>query len=295
MFFFFLLSAIGCWIWSYVGYRVGWYHASRTQDVEGFGQVNAQKAGTPTSAGVLLIALSSVALWCKPHLIVMAIMGMVGWYDDALKIRHNGISPRWKLFAQCLTGFFIWYYGTRHGLDWTQFHTPFGMYTFAMPALGMLGWSIFVVMATSNAVNLTDGIDGLAAVTLLGVCAFAASHGSTTASLFVAIIGGFLLMNGPWPRARVYMGDVGSLSLGGAIAAIYLWGRMELFLPCIGLIWVLETMSVIVQVVCYKLWRWRPLYCAPLHHHLQRCGWHDKSIYLAATFVQLILLLLIGG
>ncbi len=274
---------------------------------------HSSKAGTPTMGGWIFIlgitlAILPFALGSHPVLLALAIMtsyGVVGFLDDFLKVRrgnNKGLSAWQKagfqLIIACIAAFYARELGTRLVLP------------FAGGSLDLGGWylpfAVFVFLAATNGVNLTDGLDGLAARTVLGyLLAFfvllalgirsaeelgdpgsaGILHGF--ALLSAAAMGGllaFLLFNA-FP-AKVFMGDTGSLALGGLIAAMALFTPYALFLPLFGVMFVVSCLSVILQVASFKLTRKRIFLMAPFHHHLQMKGMHENRItalYFAVT------------
>lgn len=265
-------------------------------------QSHHAKAGTPTMGGwiiilpAILVALAVTFLsGARPSGNLLAVMGVilgyafVGWLDDYLIIKkrsNKGLSPRQKLAGQIgiAVAFAVYLAMTGHG---TAIMIP-GLHT-----LLDLGWLyypllVFVMVGTSNAVNLTDGLDGLAAGTM--AIAFSAlaylltqyanfpGLGGVTLLLLTLVGGclGFLWYNSH--PAQVFMGDTGSLALGGAIAACAVLGRLELYLIPVGIIFVAETVSVILQVWSYKTTGKRIFKMSPLHHHFELSGWAETQV-----------------
>jgi phospho-N-acetylmuramoyl-pentapeptide-transferase len=280
------------------------------------------KRNTPTMGGlfVLLVCVVNTLLWNNLirldvwlFLLCIIVFGFIGFLDDWRKLKQGkGISARLKFWLQIIAAFAImcsWYIIMQPN---TQLCVPF--YKWFMPELGFLivPWGIFLLVATSNAVNLTDGLDGLAAGPLMvnfatySVIAYLAGHKFLahylhipfTASSEIAIIGatlvgamlGFLWYN-TYP-AQVFMGDVGSLALGAGLAFMAIIARQELLLPLVGGIFVLETLSVIIQVVTYKLWGTRMFRMAPIHHHFELLGWQEIKITVRFWIISIILSLL---
>ncbi|GAF16475.1 phospho-N-acetylmuramoyl-pentapeptide-transferase [Bacillus sp. JCM 19046] len=266
-----------------------------------------KKSGTPTMGGIVIvlsILLTSLAIgfgfseFTMELVLLMLVTigyGLVGFVDDYLKVarKHNqGLTSKQKLVGQLvIAGLF--YLGLLNiGLD-----------TFvSIPGteLGLeLGWFypiliIVMLLAGSNAVNLTDGLDGLLAGT--GAIAFGAfaivawSTGYIDAALFsTAITGavlGFLVFNAH--PAKVFMGDTGSLALGGAIAAIAILTKMELMLIIIGGVFVIETLSVIIQVISFKTTGKRVFKMSPLHHHYELSGWSEWRVVVTFWMVGMV-------
>lgn len=246
-----------------------------------------KKAGTPTMGGVIfLIAALAVALLFAPRtrelyllILLTAGHGLLGFVDDFLKVvrrRSLGLKARSKIIGQvALVGAF--YLGWR-GLGYNTFlMVPFTAHSFDLGVL-YLPFLMFFVIGFANAVNLTDGIDGLAAGTailaLLSFLIIAAMQGAADLGHFNAAMVGatfaFLIYN--LHPARVFMGDVGSLSLGAALAAMAVLTKTELYLIIIGGVFVLETLSVIVQVIIFQSTGKRVFRMSPLHHHFELGG-----------------------
>ena len=286
-----------------------------------FGQVvrddgpesHLKKTGTPTMGGVLIISsiVISMLLWCKLDniyvwytLATLVAYALIGFADDFLKVvRHDpkGLRAKYKYFWQsaCAITLACCIYGSAQLPSETTFVVPF--FKDFMPDLGYLiiPLAYFVLTGSSNAVNLTDGLDGLAIITTitvafgLGVVAWATSNANFASYLYIpyvpkaaeitiactAIVGaglGFLWFN-TYP-AQVFMGDVGSLSLGAVLGVIAILIREEILLFIMGGIFVLETESVILQVGSYK-WRGRRIFrMAPIHHHFEKGGWPEPRV-----------------
>ena len=285
------------------------------------------KQGTPTMGGVLiLLALAlSTLLWAdlrNPYVWVVLFVtvgfGLVGFFDDFLKLTRRssrGLPSRTKFLAQLLVGLaasVVIAHFTRSEIA-TSIALPFiKNVLLELTVWGFVPWSVFVMTAWSNAVNLTDGLDGLAIVPTMfaaGCFAFIAYLvGSTvfaeylqlhyvagTGELAVfcgALVGaglGFLWFNAP--PAMVFMGDTGSLSVGGALGAMSVITKHELVLVIIGGLFVLETVSVIVQVASFKLTGKRVFRMAPLHHHYEKKGWAEPTIVIRFWIIAAILAL----
>jgi phospho-N-acetylmuramoyl-pentapeptide-transferase len=274
------------------------------------------KAGTPTMGGLLILssALVPTLLWADLQnvyvwiaMLAMLGFGAVGFVDDYLKIvrrSHHGLIPRYKIGGQLLValavgGALLWLADRNPPLYNTRLIFPF--FKTLIPDLGFvyLPFAAFILVAWSNAVNLTDGLDGLAISTFgVAAAAFTALSYVTGHRLFAeylllvrfegvdeltifcgALVGaslGFLWYNS-YP-AEIFMGDVGSLGLGGAIGTVAILIKQELLLPIVGGVWVLEAMSVIIQVASFKLTGKRVFKMSPLHHHFEQIGWSEPKI-----------------
>ena len=286
-----------------------------------------KKAGTPTMGGVLIIGslVFSSLLWCRYDiayvwvvLFVTVSFGLIGFFDDYSKIINKdskGISGK----ARLLIGFLIAGFAT----FWViQIQTPSLSHALAVPIfknvlidLGMffLPFSMFVIVGSANAVNLTDGLDGLAIMPVmiasgsLGVIAYAVGRvdfseylevhyiaGSGEIAVFAAaLIGaglGFLWYNAP--PAAVFMGDTGSLALGGALGSISVCTKHEIVLAIIGGLFVIEALSVIIQVAVYKITGKRVFLMAPIHHHFEKLGWAEPQIVIRFWIISVILALI---
>ncbi len=284
------------------------------------------KSGTPTMGGVLILAaiLLSVLLWTDltnsyvwATCFVIFSYGVIGFVDDYRKVIRKdpkGLIARWKYFWQSIIALIVAFalYANAQAPEETALLVPF--FKEVMPQLGMLYILVtyFVLVGTSNAVNLTDGLDGLAIVPTILVAGalaiFAYASGNVNFSEYLniphlplaselvvvctAIVGaglGFLWFN-TYP-AQVFMGDVGSLALGGALGIIAVLVRQELVLVIMGGVFVMETLSVILQVGSYKLRGQRIFRMAPIHHHYELKGWPEPRVIVRFWIISLILVL----
>lgn len=260
-----------------------------------------QKTGTPTMGGVMfLVAIAAAGLWLahssKEGLLVLGVtmgFGLVGFLDDFIKVvlkRSLGLRAREKLLGQLLISALLAVLavstlgrGTDIVLPFSGFFIPGGISWDLSPWL-YFTFAVLVVVGTANAVNLTDGLDGLAAgvttvvaAAVLLIALVVEKNG--VAVIMAAVIGGclgFLIYNRH--PARVFMGDTGSLALGGALAAAAVVTRSELFLFLIGGIYVLEALSVIIQVISFKTLGRRVFRMSPLHHHFELGGWSENRV-----------------
>jgi len=284
------------------------------------------KAGTPTMGGLLILAAVFVPtlLWAdltNPYVWIAvaatAAFGAIGFLDDYLKITrhsHHGLFARYKFAAQIVVGLGV---GiallSLAGLNPPMYNTRliFPFFKEWIPDLG--GWyaifAMFVLLSTSNTVNLTDGLDGLAISTFaVAAATFTALayvtghrvfaqylnlvHFEPTAELTIfcgALVGaslGFLWWNAH--PADVFMGDVGSLALGGALGTVAILIKQELLLPIVGGVFVLEGLSVIIQVASFKLTGKRVFKMAPLHHHFELLGWSEPKVITRFLIVAVI-------
>lgn len=289
-------------------------------------QSHLSKSGTPTMGGALILVAIVVAslLWGDLHsrylwvaLITTVAFGAVGWVDDYRKVvekNSRGLPARWKYFWQSVIGFSAasyLYYSAGVPAE-TALYVPF-FKDVALP-LGLLfvPFSYLVVVGSSNAVNLTDGLDGLAILptvmvaTGLGTIAYLTGHvefsrylhipylaGSGELVVFCGAIAGaglgFLWFN-TYP-AMVFMGDVGALALGAALGIVAVIIRHEIVLVIMGGIFVLETVSVIIQVTSFKLTGRRVFRMAPIHHHFELKGWPEPRVIVRFWIITVMLVL----
>jgi phospho-N-acetylmuramoyl-pentapeptide-transferase len=266
-------------------------------------QAHLKKAGTPTMGGIFVIpvgiAVALVGSGFAPAVLAASGLtlayGFIGWLDDWQILRYKsnkGISPKMKLGLQLVFGtlFCLWLaFGSTllPVANLTNVSLPFGL---ILP-MGMLFWplAMFVMMAESNATNLTDGVDGLAggtgAIVLLALGAFVAPTSPELMLFCAAMSGAYLgfLMHNRHP-ARVFMGDTGSLAMGGALAAVALMSNLLWVLLILGGLFLVESLSVIAQVSYYKATKGpdgvgkRLLRMAPFHHHLELTGWSETQV-----------------
>jgi phospho-N-acetylmuramoyl-pentapeptide-transferase len=285
------------------------------------------KKGTPTMGGLLIliafgvssllwVPFSSAYLW--PVLFVALSFGAIGFADDYIKLTKrspNGLSGRKKLAFQLLSAFIVSMIFVELAPDELRYGLAIPSIKDIVIPLGIfyIPFAMFVIVGASNAVNLTDGLDGLAIVPVIitalsfGLIAYLVGNTNFAnylqlhyvpgtgelAVLCGALIGaglGFLWYNAP--PASVFMGDTGSLALGGGLGAISVATRHELVLAIIGGLFVLETVSVIVQVASFKLTGKRVFAMAPLHHHFEKKGWPESTIVIRFWIISVILALI---
>ena len=286
-----------------------------------------KKSGTPTMGGILILIgiLFGTLLWAdlsNPYIWVLLMVatsfGSLGAIDDYLKIKHNnskGISSWMKFIIQIILSLFaillLIKFGNNEHLK--NLYFPFFKNIVVHLGLFFIPFSIFIIVGSSNAVNLTDGLDGLATVPVMlaalsftlicyivGNSVFAeylqipyiANVGE--AAIFCgSIVGaclGFLWFNAP--PAKIFMGDTGSLSLGGSLGAVSIIVKHEIILGIIGGLFVLETVSVIIQVISFKLTGKRIFMMAPLHHHFEKKGWAESTVVIRFWIISIILALI---
>jgi len=290
-------------------------------------QSHLSKSGTPTMGGALILSaiFISTLLWADLSnryvwvvLIVTAIFGAVGWVDDYRKVAKRdsrGLPARWKYFWQSIAGFgaALFLYYTAQSPAETQLFIPFFKNVALDLGIFYIVFTYFVIVGTSNAVNLTDGLDGLAIMPsvmvagALALIAYLAGHSQFSQYLNIAYIPGagelavfccalvgaglgFLWFN-TYP-AQVFMGDVGALALGAALGLIAVIVRHEIVLFIMGGIFVLETVSVILQVASFKLTGRRIFRMAPIHHHFELKGWPEPRVIVRFWIITLVLVLI---
>lgn len=277
------------------------------------GERHMKKNGTPTLGGFIFIIPTIVTLLLLKFkgsidisynllivMIVFAAYGLLGFVDDWLKIKyHNnkGLSIMFKLLCQMIIALVFFYIYITNG----------GSPIVEVSSLGIsldLGWIyglfiLFLLVGTSNAVNITDGLDGLAgglsAIAFLayGLLAWNASwmEGAQEVGIFcfvlVGTLLGFLVFNSH--PAKVFMGDTGSLALGGALAAIAILTKHELLLAVVGGVFVVETLSSLIQMIAIIKFNKKIFKMAPLHHHFEQCGWEERDIVKVFYVIGLLL------
>lgn len=252
------------------------------------------KAGTPTMGGLFLILsgiivilgnglIDKTVLWL---LFVMIGHGILGFLDDFIKAekkRNLGLTAKQKIMGQLILSI-IFCFGCVEML-----HLPCAIsipFTASDISIGWLYYPfvILVIVGASNAVNLTDGLDGLASgcctVAFMAYAAFCYINGLYDIAAFIIIMAGccigFLFFN--YHPAKIFMGDTGSLALGGALAGIAVMTRTELLLVVLGMVFVVEALSVIIQVASFKLYGKRVFKMSPLHHHFELSGWSEVNV-----------------
>jgi phospho-N-acetylmuramoyl-pentapeptide-transferase len=292
-------------------------------------ELHGAKKGTPTMGGVLLIGtvVVSTLLWAKPEnpfvwlvLFSTVFMGGIGLYDDWLKVSKkssDGISSRMKFALQCLlAGIFTVFLllNPKVSTIAQQLYFPF-IKDPLLPSMGLFSFIFFllVIVGTSNAVNLTDGLDGLATGCTATVAATYAvlvyvagnikaasylqipyvAYSGELAVLCVALLGaclGFLWWNAH--PARVFMGDTGSLAIGGMLGSVAICCKQEILLVIVGGVFVIEAMSVIIQVASFKLTGRRIFKMSPIHHHFELSGWKENTVIVRFWILSVLFALL---
>ncbi len=270
------------------------------------------KQGTPTMGGLMFIIGIGVAIlifgWSGmlegdfTHLYVYLfalVFGVIGYIDDYEKVKHHqntGLTSIQKFLLQLAAAIVFLCLMRYEGMLSPNLYIPFFHTHIVMNWVVYLIFAAFVIVGTVNAVNITDGVDGLSSSVTVPVAAFFAIlgyvwSGYTQLGVFGgAMVGGlfgFLLYN-HYP-AKVFMGDTGSLFLGGAVAALAFAYDMPLILLLVGIVYICETMSDIIQVAYFKLTHGKRVFkMAPLHHHFEMCGWNERKVVAVFTTVSLI-------
>ncbi len=286
-----------------------------------------KKVGTPTMGGILILIgiLFGTLLWADLRnfyiwilLFVATSFGLLGAIDDYLKIKYNnsrGISSKmkiiWQVILSLLAVILLLKFGNNDHLK--NLYFPFFKNFTLHLGLFFIPFTIFIIVGSSNAVNLTDGLDGLATVPIILVALsftlICYVVGNTVFSDYLqipyipdvgetsifcgSIVGsclGFLWFNAP--PAKIFMGDTGSLSLGGSLGAVGIISKHEIVLGIVGGLFVLETVSVIIQVISFKLTGKRVFMMAPLHHHFEKKGWAESTIVIRFWIISIILALI---
>jgi phospho-N-acetylmuramoyl-pentapeptide-transferase len=274
-------------------------------------QVHIAKAGTPTMGGICIVGAMVVGFLCahavpgvtfsrSGDLVILTLVGatVIGFADDWIKVRHRrslGLNKRGKFVAQVGLGVVV----SILAVEWAHASTTLSFTRYDSPGLHMgtalwVVWATVIIVASANAVNLTDGLDGLAAgsstfcfacLAVIGYWQYRhftiyQVHDALDLALAaVALAGaclGFLWWNAA--PARIFMGDTGSLAIGSGLATLCLLMNLDLLLVIIGGLFVIETMSVVIQVVSFRLFGRRVFLMAPVHHHFELLGWPETTV-----------------
>ncbi|OGI24861.1 MAG: phospho-N-acetylmuramoyl-pentapeptide-transferase [Candidatus Melainabacteria bacterium RIFOXYA12_FULL_32_12] len=267
---------------------------------------HAKKAGTPTAGGIIIVLPAMIGatlglLMAQKSslntfiiLLVFALFTFIGFKDDISKItrkQNKGLSARNKLFLQVLIAIIPALYMTFNG---ERSVSVFGLYNIDLGLLYPF-FAVFVIIGASNAVNLTDGLDGLASGTMFIALTAITCLCIITGRFDIAIVSaaiagsclGFLYYNKP--PAKIFMGDTGSIALGGVLGTLAVIGKFELLLIIIGGVFVIEALSVILQVISFKTTGKRIFKMSPIHHHFELLGWSEPRIVYTFWLVGLIL------
>lgn len=289
------------------------------QNILSYVDNHAGKAGTPTMGGIIfLFSICFVTLVCtreeaslaRVALLVFVANALVGFLDDYLKFKHHqnlGLRPYQKMLTQVLIAIGVGVFVYLSPYIGTDIILPFSKQTVSL-GWGIIPFTVFLFLACTNSVNLTDGLDGLASSTtmcyMLGFMAllwcmlaqgalyldyvYIAEYKNmlVLASCVVGAMLSFLTFNS-FP-AKVFMGDTGSLGLGALVACVAVFTKTTLFIPLFGIMFVCSAVSVMVQVAYYKKTKKRVFLMAPLHHHFERKGYHEVKIVVAYAIITLI-------
>ncbi len=282
------------------------------------------KSGTPTMGGLLIVGalLTSTLFWARLDnpfvwlvLFVTMSFGLIGFWDDYAKVskqNHKGVPGKVRLGLGFLIAGIAAYWASMYHPDELQYQLALPVFKDTLINMGLffIPFAMFVIVGAANAVNLTDGLDGLAimpvmiAAVTLGIIAYAVGRvdfteyldvhyvpGTGEILVFVAGLAGgglgFLWYNAP--PAAVFMGDTGSLALGGALGAIAVAAKHEIVLGIVGGIFVVEALSVIIQVFYFKRTGKRVFLMAPIHHHYEKKGWAEPQIVIRFWIIAIIL------
>ena len=270
------------------------------------------KAGTPMMGGLMFVLAAVICLLCNiPFvtdysvyfvLLLSLSFGAVGFVDDFTKLKkkqNEGLTSMQKLLLQLAVSALFLYIMYRNGSLSCALYIPFVDVSFQIHPLLYIFFAMFVMLGCDNAVNLTDGVDGLCGSVTIPVMIFftaaAVAMGKYDLALLPAALTGaliaYLFYN--WHPAKVFMGDTGSLFLGGAVCALAFALDMPLVLILVGFIYICETVSVIMQVSYFKLTHGKRIFkMTPIHHHFEMCGWKEVKIVLVFSFVSVVMCVL---
>ena len=270
------------------------------------------KAGTPMMGGLMfifgaVILLIANAFFMEDYTVffVLALalcFGFVGFLDDFTKIKYKrnlGLTSIQKALLQMAVSAIFLYAMYKSGSMSTDLYIPFVDVSFQLQPIVYIFFAMFVMVGCVNAVNLTDGVDGLCASVTIPVMIFftaaaVAMERFDLALMPAALVGGliaYLFFN--WHPAKVFMGDTGSLFLGGAVCALAFALEMPIILILVGIVYICETLSVILQVGYFKLTHGKRLFkMSPIHHHFEMCGWKEEKIVLSFAGVSAVMCLL---
>ena len=269
------------------------------------------KAGTPMMGGLMFVAASALVLALNVFavkdysvyyvLLLSLCFGFIGFLDDFTKLKYKrnlGLTSAQKAMLQMAVSAIFLYAMYRSGMD-TELYIPFVHVSFRLHPIVYIFFAMFVMVGCVNAVNLTDGVDGLCGSVTIPVMIFftaaAVAQGKFDLALLPAtLVGGliaYLFYN--WHPAKVFMGDTGSLFLGGVVCSLAFALEMPLILILVGFIYICETMSVILQVGYFKLTHGKRLFkMSPIHHHFEMCGWKEVKICIVFTVITVVMCLL---
>ncbi len=270
------------------------------------------KAGTPMMGGLMFIFAAIICLLLNiPFMEEYAVFfvlgvslcfGFVGFLDDYAKLKkkqNEGLTSIQKFLLQLAVSAVFLYAMYKTGAMNCTLHIPFFNVSFSLPPLVYIAFAMFIMVGCDNAVNLTDGVDGLSSSVTIPVMVFfaaaAIAKGKWDLALLPACLTGgliaYLFYN--WHPAKVFMGDTGSLFLGGVVCALAFALDMPLILILVGFVYICETLSVILQVSYFKLTHGKRLFkMSPIHHHFEMCGWKEEKIVLTFAGVSALMCIL---
>ena len=294
-------------------FLIPWLHALKAgQSIKEIGPVwHMAKQGTPTMGGIMFIAGIFIAILVTGWkdfsqgrfgalfvFLFALVFGVIGFLDDFMKVKYHkneGLTASQKFLLQLAAAIVFTVLLRYTGYLTPDLYIPFFNVSFQLPWAVYLVFAAFVILATVNAVNLTDGVDGLATGVTLPVALFFLAVSLmwkiTDLSIFAAaLVGGlcaFLIYN--FHPAKVFMGDTGSLFLGGTVCGLAFALDIPLIIVLVGIIYLLETLSDIIQVTYFKLTHGKRIFrMAPLHHHFEMGGWSEEKLFTVFTLVTLV-------
>ena len=294
-------------------FLIPWLHALKAgQSIKEIGPVwHMAKQGTPTMGGIMFIAGIFIAILVTGWqdfsqgrfgalfvFLFALVFGVIGFLDDFMKVKYHkneGLTAPQKFLLQLAAAIVFTVLLRYTGYLTPDLYIPFFNVSFQLPWAVYMVFAAFVIVATVNAVNLTDGVDGLATGVTLTVALFflvvSLMWKITDLSIFAAaLVGGlcaFLLYN--FHPAKVFMGDTGSLFLGGTVCGLAFALDIPLIIVLVGIIYLLETLSDIIQVTYFKLTHGKRIFrMAPLHHHFEMGGWSEEKLFTVFTLVTLV-------
>ena len=270
------------------------------------------KTGTPIMGGLMFIFASILCLvgdlpsmtdYSVFFVLVLALcFGFIGFLDDFTKVRHHrnlGLTSMQKAMLQMAVSAVFLYAMYKAGAMDTHLYIPFWNKTFYLHPIVYIFFAMFVMVGCVNSVNLTDGVDGLSSSVTLPVMVFFTAASIALgkydlALLPASLVGGLIAyLTYNWHPAKVFMGDTGSLFLGGVVCAMAFALEMPLILILVGFVYICETMSDILQITYFKLTHGKRLFkMAPIHHHFEMCGWKEEKIVLSFAGVSAIMCIL---
>ena len=294
-------------------FLIPWLHALKAgQSIKEIGPVwHMAKQGTPTMGGIMFIAGIFIAILVTGWqdfsqgrfgalfvFLFALVFGVIGFLDDFMKVKYHkneGLTAPQKFLLQLAAAIVFTVLLRYTGYLTPDLYIPFFNVSFQLPWAVYMAFAAFVIVATVNAVNLTDGVDGLATGVTLPVALFFLAVSLmwkiTDLSIFAAaLVGGlcaFLIYN--FHPAKVFMGDTGSLFLGGTVCGLAFALDIPLIIVLVGIIYLLETLSDIIQVTYFKLTHGKRIFrMAPLHHHFEMGGWSEEKLFTVFTLVTLV-------